>query len=90
MKINAKFKIELLNNQNVIIDTENNKVCGTVDFNDIKMLLWQLAQNREITKQQMLDEVLKEFDISTVLALGEIDNFIKKLKEFGIINNEKK
>ncbi|MBQ3548018.1 MAG: hypothetical protein IJA44_06060 [Clostridia bacterium] len=90
MKIDAKFKIEIINNQNVIIDTENQRVCGTVDFNDIKMFLWSLSQSREISKQQMLDEVLQKFEISTVLALGEIDTFIKKLKEFGIIYNEKK
>ena len=84
MQINAKYKIELLNGQNVIVDSDNN-VCGVADFNDIKMFLWRLAKSREITKQQMLDEILKEFEISTVLALGEIDNFIKKIKEYGII-----
>ncbi len=84
MQINAKYKIELLNGQNVIVDSDNN-VCGVADFNDIKMFLWQLSKKREITKQQMLDEILKEFEISTVLALGEIDNFIKKIKEYGII-----
>ena len=90
MKIDAKFKIELVNNQSVIINTDNQKICGTVDFNDIKMFLWTLSQCRDISKQQMLAEVLKKFEISTVLALGEIDTFIKKLKEFGIIYNEKK
>ncbi len=84
MRINEKFKIEVVNGQNIIVDSNNN-ILGVVDFNDIKMFLWQLAKNREITKQQMLDEILKEFEISTVLALGEIDNFIKKIKEYGII-----
>ena len=84
MKIGSKFKIEMLNGQNVIIDCDNN-VYGVVDFNEIKMFLWQISQNREVTKQQMLDEVLNKFEISTVLALGEIDTFIKKLKEYGII-----
>ncbi len=84
MRISSTYKIELLDGQNVIIDSDDN-VCGVIDFNDIKMFLWRLAKNREITKQQMLDEILKEFEISTVLALGEIDNFIKKLKECGII-----
>lgn len=84
MKIGSKFKIEMLNGQNVIIDCDNN-VYGVVDFNEIKMFLWQISQNCEVTKQQMLDEVLNKFEISTVLALGEIDTFIKKLKEYGII-----
>ena len=41
MQINAKYKIELLNGQNVIVDSDNN-VCGVADFNDIKIFLWQL------------------------------------------------
>ena len=90
MQINQKFKIESVNGQNVIIDTETGKVCGIADFNETKMLLWELAHNREITKQQMLSEVLAKFEISTVLALGEIDHFIKKIKEYGIISNEKR
>ncbi len=84
MKINKKFKIEAINGQMVIIDSESDKVCGNADFNEIKMFLWELAQDREITKQQMLSEVLAKYEISTVLALGEIDYFIKKIKEYGI------
>ena len=90
MTINKKFKIELIDGHMVIVDGETQNRCGVADFNDIKMFLWQLAQDGEITKQQMLSAVLKEFEISTVLALGEIDIFIKKLKEYGIIDNEKK
>ena len=84
MKISSKYKIAMSNGQNVIIDGDNN-IYGRVDFNEIKMFLWQISQNREVTKQQMLDEVLNKFEISTVLALGEIDTFIKKVKEYGII-----
>ena len=84
MKISSKYKIAMSIGQNVIIDGDNN-IYGRVDFNEIKMFLWQISQNREVTKQQMLDEVLNKFEISTVLALGEIDTFIKKVKEYGII-----
>ena len=84
MRVNSKFKIEMLNGQNVIIDCDNN-VYSAVDFSEIKMFLWQLSLGREITKQQMLDAILNKFEISTVLALGEIDDFIRKLKEYGII-----
>lgn len=84
MKINEKFKIEIVDGHSVIVDSQCGKICGTVDFNEIKMFLWELTKSREITKQDMLVEVLKKFEISTVLALGEIDTFIKKLKEYGI------
>lgn len=85
MRINQKFKINEKNGQTIIVDSENGKECGSIEFNQIKMLLWELACEKEISKQQMLNEILNKFEISTVLALGEIDNFIKKLKELGII-----
>ncbi len=84
MKINENFSIQVLNGHTVIIDSQSGKTCGEVDFNEIKMFLWELSKSREITKAEMLSEVLKKFEISTVLALGEIDTFIRKLKEYGI------
>ncbi|MBO5211113.1 MAG: hypothetical protein J6B80_04200 [Clostridia bacterium] len=84
MRINEKFSIQVLNGHTVIIDSQSGKACGEVDFNEIKMFLWDLAKEGEITKQEMLNGVLNKFEISTVLALGEIDTFIKKLKEYGI------
>lgn len=84
MRIDSKFSIQLLNGRTVIIDTQSGITCGEVDFNEIKMFLWELALKREVTKAEMLAAVLEKFEISTVLALGEIDTFIKKLKEYGI------
>ena len=84
MRINKKFSIQVLNGHTVIIDSQTGKACGEVDFNEIKMFLWDLAKERELTKHEMLTEILKKFEISTVLGLGEIDTFIKKLKECGI------
>lgn len=85
LKINSKFQIKLVNGHTVIYNCDDNIVCGTVEFNEIKMFLWEITKEKNHTKQEMLDSILKKFDISTVLALGEIDNFIKKLKGFGII-----
>lgn len=85
LKISENFKIDNVNGHSVIVDSVSGKICGTADFNEIKMFLWKLSQSREVTKAQMLDETLSSFDISTVLALGEIDYFIKKMKEYGII-----
>ena len=47
--------------------------------------LWDLLQNENATKEQMLHGLLNKFDISTVLALNDIDVFIRILKENGIL-----
>ncbi len=85
MKIDKRFKIEVLDGRSVIIDDENGNVLGVVDFNEIKLFLWEKTSERDLDKNQMLTEILNRFDISTVLALGEIDYFIKKIKEYGIV-----
>ena len=85
MKINNKFQAKIENGHTVIINCDDNTIVGTVEFNEIKMFLWDITKEKNLTKQDMLDATLQKFDISTVLALGEIDGFIKKIKGLGII-----
>ena len=47
--------------------------------------LWNNFKDLPLNKGQMLEKLLADFDISTVLALGEIDNFLRMLRENGII-----
>lgn len=54
-------------------------------LSDTAVFLWNLLKEKEVTKAQMLEELLKAFDISTVLALGDIDTFIRMMRENGII-----
>lgn len=56
-----------------------------VFLNKTAAFLWGLLEKEDLTTSQLLDAVLKEFEISTVLALGEIDTFLKIIKENGII-----
>ncbi len=47
--------------------------------------LFNCLKSGEKTKEQLLNALLLEFDISTVLALNDIDIFVKTLKQNGII-----
>lgn len=49
------------------------------------MFLWNLIKDKHLTKVQMLNELINNFDISTVLALGDIDIFIRTMMENDII-----
>lgn len=61
------------------------------NFNNVIVLsetaafLWELLSERNVTKQEMLECLLERFDISTVLALGNIDVFVRTMKENEII-----
>ena len=87
MKIKQGFKLKKENGQNVIIcDNNINKdFNSTIFLTDTAAYLWNLLQNQNVNKEQMLHGLLDNFDISTVLALNDIDIFIKTLKENGIL-----
>lgn len=90
MKIKQGFSLKKENGQNVIIcdKSVNRDFNSTIFLTETSVYLWNLLQNENVTKEQMLHGLLDNFDISTVLALSDIDIFIKTLKENGILDNE--
>lgn len=90
MKIKQGFKLKKENGQNVIIcdKTINKNFNSTIFLTDTAVFLWNLLQKNDVDKQQMLNGLLNNFEISTVLALNDIDVFIKTLKENGILEDE--
>lgn len=87
MKIKQGFSIKEKNGQFVIVgDKHINRDFNTsIVLTDTSLFLWNMLQNTDATKEQMLNGLLNEFDISTVLALNNIDVFIRTLKENGIL-----
>ncbi len=87
MKIKQGFSLKTENGQTVIMCDKNiNKdFNSTIFLSNTSVFLWNLLQNGTPTKEQMLRGLLDNFDISTVLALNDIDVFIKTLKENGIL-----
>lgn len=61
------------------------KLENTIALSETAVFLWNLLKEREATKTEMLDALIANFDISTVLALGDIDVFVRTMKENGII-----
>ena len=51
------------------------------------MFLWHMLENGNPTKKDMLNALLDNFEISTVLALGDIDVFLRTMKENGVIED---
>ena len=90
MKIKSGFNV-VNENGHFIVKNENgvkiNQIITLDDItlDDISLFLWNTLKEREVSKNEMLDLLLKEFEISTVLALGEIDKFVRILKQNGII-----
>ncbi len=87
MKIKKGFKLKQMSGQNTIVaDRRINKTFNSlIVLNDTATFLWNLVLERNATKQEMLEELLANFQISTVLALSNIDVFVKTLRENEII-----
>ena len=58
---------------------------NTIILTDTAVFLWNMLKAKDTVKSEMLNALLENFDISTVLALGNIDLFLRTMKENGII-----
>lgn len=56
----------------------------TITLSEIGVFLWESTKEKDLNSSELLNLLLDKFQISTVLALGEIDTFIKICKENGI------
>lgn len=89
MKIKEGFELENRSGQKIIVY----KGSGDISFNQTIVLgettafLWNYLKGNNATKPQMLNALMEAFDISTVLALGDIDTFVKTLKANGILED---
>ena len=88
MKIKKGFSLVKHNGQNVIVCDKNiiKDYTSNIILNETSSFLWHLIEeNENITKEDILNQLLQKYDISTVLALNDIDVFARTLKEHGIL-----
>lgn len=87
MKIKQGFNLKTENGQTVVACDKNinRDFNSAIVLTETSAFLWNMIQNENTSKEKMLNALLDNFDISTVLALNNIDVFIKTLKENGIL-----
>jgi len=87
LKIKDGYSLENRSGQYTVVYKGDapNELGNTIVLSETAVFLWNLLKEKEVTKAQMLDELIANFDISTVLALGDIDVFVRTMKENGII-----
>ena len=82
MKIKSGYDILQTDGQYVV---QGPNIKAEITLDEISLFLWNKLKDKEFSKNEVLDLLLEKFEISTVLALGEIDKFVRILKENGII-----
>ena len=87
MRIKDGFKLVNLQGQNTVVLNNGKSVSfnNTIVLTDTSAFLWKMLENGNPTKKEMLNALLRNFDISTVLALSDIDIFLRTMRENGIL-----
>ena len=87
MKIKSGYELKIVSERYIV--THNGVASGELDNSivlaDTAVFLWNFLKENDATKTEMLNALIENFDISTVLALGNIDVFVRTMKENGII-----
>lgn len=87
MRIKDGFKLVNMQGQNTVVLNNGKSVSfnNTIVLTDTAAFLWKMLENGNPTKKEMLNALLLNFDISTVLALSDIDIFLRTMRENGIL-----
>lgn len=87
MKIKQGFSLKEIEGQSVIVGDKTIKSSfnTVITLTDTTAFLWNMLASGNATKEEMLKGLLSTFDISVVLALNDIDVFIRTLKDNGIL-----
>ncbi|MBE6749608.1 MAG: PqqD family protein [Ruminococcaceae bacterium] len=86
MKIKNEFSLIKSSGQNIVITKKpQKKPLNTIVLTDTSVFLWKLLKENDVSKSDMLDALMKEFDLSVILALSDIDIFIRTMRENDIL-----
>ncbi len=87
MKISEGYLLRTVAGKNIVVSIGSDvNFSGMLTLNDTGVFFWNLLQENT-TKEEMLTAVLKEYDVSSDIALQDIENFLTKLREVKILED---
>lgn len=87
MKISEGYLLRSVAGKNIVVSIGSDvNFNGMLTLNDTGVFLWNLLQ-KDTTKEEMLEAVLEEYDVSSDIALQDIESFLQKLKDTGILED---
>lgn len=87
MKISDGFLLKTVAGKNIVVSVGAEvNFNGMLTLNDTGVFLWNLLK-KDTTKEEMLDKMLKEYDVPEGVASSDIDNFLIKLRESKILED---
>lgn len=89
MRIEKEFILREIAGDYIIIPTGSTvlEFNGLITVNEVGVTLWKLLQE-EVSMEQLVDAVLAEYDVEEAVAREDIQEFLDKLSEGGILKKE--
>lgn len=86
MKAKDGFVLRTIVDEYMIMPTGENisHFDGTVVLNEVSAFLWEKLQ-KEITKEELLEALLAEYDVPRDVAEKDLDGLLKRFTEYGLI-----
>lgn len=87
MKIKDGFVLEEVGGSflAVAIGERADSFAGMVRMNGTGAFLWNIMKDKDVTREELLDEVLKVYEVPRERALEDIIAFETKLRDGGIL-----
>ena len=87
MKVSNGFLLKTVAGKNIVVSVGSEvNFNGMLTLNDTGVFLWKNLQ-KDITKEELLEKMLKEYDVSEAVASADIDSFLSKLRETKILED---
>ena len=87
MKIKSGFVIEKVGDGYlaVAVGDRADEFSGLIRMNSTGAFLWKLVETRDMSKDELTEALLGEYDVDREIAAADIDKFEKQLRDGGII-----
>ncbi len=86
MKIKSGFKVRKMCGSSIVVAVgkESSDFNGMITLNDTGELLWN-SLSVGATEQELVDLIIKEYEIDEQTARGDVQEFINKIKGAGFL-----
>lgn len=89
MKVDKEFVLREIAGDYIIIPTGKTvlEFNGLITVNEVGMFIWNMLQN-EVTFEEIVQGILKEYDVEEEIAREDIQEFLEKLVKADILVGE--
>ncbi len=90
MKIAEGFLLRKVANQSIVMPMGKKAFDfnRAITLNETAAFLWAILEKEDVTKEQLMEKLRAEYDVDKATAENDIDKFLNKLRENGLLNEQ--